>query len=163
MNDRYLYKAKKTNNGEWVEGFLKHYPTGEWEIARKCDNPPDCDPMWQRVLITYKIEPNTICQCTGISDKNGKLIWENDILMCNGNKNDLCKVCFGEFKVIDIQYMVPVDIVQGWYYKPIETDGLSKCEPFCYEMPLTNYYLERMDAEVIGNIFENPELLEVGE
>ena len=41
-----------------------------------------------------------------------------------------------------------------------ETDGLSKCEPFCYEMPITNYYIERMDAEVIGNIFDNKELLE---
>ena len=52
-------------------------------------------------------------------------------------------------------------IVQGWYYKPLETDGLSKCEPFCYEMPLTNYYLERMEAEVIGSAIDNPELLEV--
>ena len=55
--------------------------------------------------------------------------------------------------------MVAVDVVQGFYYEPFETDELSKCEPFCYEMPLTNYYLKRMDAEVIGNIFDNPELL----
>lgn len=169
MNNRYLYKAKKKNwielskETQWVVGYITHKPTGEWQILRKCDNPPDDDPMWQKVLIAYEIDPSTICQCTGLKDKNGKPIWENDILMCHGNKKDLCKVCFGEFKVIDIENMVAVDIVQGWYYKPLKTDALSKCEPFCYEMPLTNYYLERMEAEVVGNIFDNPELLEVEE
>lgn len=167
MKDRYLFKAKEKNwkelpeDNRWVVGYLVKYPTGEWKIERECDNPPDGDPMWRRVNIIYEVDPSTICQCTGLKDKNGKLIWENDIVMCHGNKKDLCKVCFGEFKVIDIEDMVAVDIVQGWYYKPFKTDTLSKCEPFCYEMPLTNYYLERMEAEVIGNIFDNPELLEV--
>ena len=114
-------------------------------------------------IMVYIHDPSAICQCTRLKDKNGNLIWENDILMCHGNKKDLCKVCFGEFKVIDIENMVAVDIVQGWYYRPLKTDGLSKCEPFCYEMPLTNYYLERMEAEVIGSAIDNPELLEVGE
>lgn len=153
MNDRYLYRAKHIHalsenehlNGLWIVGYL----SGEHHISNKDGE--------------YLIDPSTICQCTGLKDKNGKLIWENDILMCYGNKKDFCKVCFGGFKVIDIENMVAVDVVQGWYYKPLETDGLSKCEPFCYEMPLTNYYIERMEAEVIGNIFDNPELLEVGE
>ena len=112
------------------------------------------------IPLIYENECDAVLmQYTGLKDKNGKLIWENDVLMCHGNKKDLCKVCFGEFKVIDIENMVAVDVVQGFYYKPLETDELSKCEPFCYEMPLTNYYLKRMDAEVIGNIFDNPELL----
>ena len=155
MNDRYLYRAKRTDNGEWVIGNLlldteKEKPFETFRIY-----PVDY------VDLCRIVNPSTICQCTGLKDKNGKPIWENDILMCRGNKKDLCKVCFGEFKVIDIEDMVAVDIVQGWYYKPLKTDALSKCEPFCYEMPLTNYYLERMEAEVVGNIFDNPELLEV--
>ena len=140
MNDRYLFRAKRTDNGEWIT----------WNILTGIPH-------------NVGVLGDTMCACTGLKDKNGKLIWENDILMCHGNKKDLCKVCFGEFKVIDIENMVAVDVVQGLYYKPLETDGLSKCEPFCYEMPLTNYYLERMDAEVVVNIFDNPELLEVGE
>ena len=75
-------------------------------------------------------------------------------------KKDSATASTTSLKVIDIENMVAVDVVQGFYYKPLETDELSKCEPFCYEMPLTNYYLKRMDAEVIGNIFDNPELLE---
>lgn len=158
MNDRYLFSAKREDNGMWAEGYLIY---------------DDRDHLYRIVIdVDYstgthihtesapRIDNHTICQCTGLKDKNGKMIWENDILMCYGNKKDLCKVCFGEFKVIDIENMVAVDIVQGWYYRPLETDGLSKCEPFCYEMPLTNYYLERMEAEVVGSVFDNPELLE---
>lgn len=165
MEDRYLFKAKRTDNGEWVIGSLIQTPYlgsirswisfGQEDKTRLREISSN-----QAVWRAFEVRTNTICQCTGLIDKNGKLIWENDILMCHGNKKDLCKVCFGEFKVIDIENMVAVDIVQGWYYKPLETDGLSKCEPFCYEMPLTNYYIECMDAEVIGNIFDNEELLE---
>lgn len=138
MDNRYLYKAKQIDTGEWVEGFLKQYPTGEWEIARKCDNPPDSDPMWQKVLITYKIEANSICQCTGLKDKNGKLIWENDIVRycdCTVEKYVIAwepdKVCF-EYQ----QYGCSI----------MNFDELSGIE-----------------VEVIGNVFDNPELLEVRE
>ena len=153
MNDRYLYRAKLKNWRElpkekwWVEGYYAYMQPYHYIM------PKENYDSW------IEIDEKTLCACTGLKDKNDNLILENDILMCHGNKKDLCKVCFGEFKVIDIENMVAVDIVQGWYYKPLETDGLSKCEPFCYEMPLTNYYLERMDAEVIGNIFDNAELL----
>lgn len=165
MEDRYLYKAKRVDNGEWVQGYLFNdgFENGRVFVGGfviEKYNGTACDEWTVTGINFYEIDPNTICQCTGLKDKNGKLIWENDVLMCHGNKKDLCKVCFGEFKVIDIENTVAVDIVQGWYYKPLETDGLSKCEPFCYEMPLTNYYIERMDAEVIGNIFDNAELLE---
>ena len=150
MEDRYLFMAKRLDTHDWILGFLSMHKTGKYFIR----------PIGGSASSSEEVEKNTICQCTGLKDNNGKLIWENDVLMCHGNKKDLCKVCFGEFKVIDIENMVAVDVVQGFYYKPLETDELSKCEPFCYEMPLTNYYLKRMDAEVICNIFDNPELLE---
>lgn len=81
MEDRYLFKAKRIDNGEWEIGNLIALPTGDYEISNKCNNPPDSDPMWNKVVITHKVEPSTICQCTGLKDKNGKLIWENDILV----------------------------------------------------------------------------------
>lgn len=180
MNDRYLYKAKDKDDGKWYEGYYMclhdttycSMPSDNVEEARKLEEENTHHYIvFERMTdwglpnrhLRAEIDPTTLCACTGLKDKNGKLIWENDILMCHGNKKDLCKVCFGEFKVIDIGDMVAVDIVQGWYYKPLKTDTLSKCEPFCYEMPLTNYYLERMEAEVVGNILDNPELLEVEE
>ena len=80
MNDRYLFRAKRIDNGEWEIGNLICLPNGEYEIANKCTNQPDSDPMWGKCVITYKVDPSTICQCTGLKDKNGKLIWENDVV-----------------------------------------------------------------------------------
>lgn len=83
MKDRYLFKAKRIDNGEWEIGSLIALPTGEYEISNKCNNPPDCDPMWDKVVITHKVRPDTICQCTGLKDMKGNLIWENDIVRRN--------------------------------------------------------------------------------
>lgn len=127
MEDRYLFKAKRIDNGEWEIGSLIALPTGEYEISNKCNNPPDCDPMWNKVVITHKVEPTTICQCTGLKDKNGKLIWENDIMK-------------------------------------YQWDGKTRIDVVNYEPPMFSYKnvirWSLYKDEVIGNIFDNPELIE---
>lgn len=132
MEDRYLSKAKRLDNGEWEVGSLIALPTGEYEISNKCNNPPDCDPMWDKVVITHKVDPSTICQCTGLKDKNGKLIWENDIVKINNSKGNVL-ITFGDFEII--------------------------CT-----IPNEKYYKHRLEYdteyEVIGSVFDNPELLE---
>ena len=142
-----LFKAK-TINGNWVNGLLAN-KDDKWYISNKAGMP-----------FAYDVRPETICQFTGLCDKNGKKICENDILMCHGNSEDLVKTVFGEFGVRNIETGSIVDKVVGWHYEIIPTDAISRCEPFCYSMPLTKYYIDRCEMEVIGNIFDNKELLQ---
>lgn len=64
MEDRYLFKAKRVDNGEWVQGYLY----GIWEkgyiLWGMTNDVPDM----------IEVEPSTICQCTGLKDDNGNLI-----------------------------------------------------------------------------------------
>lgn len=157
MNREILFKAKRKDNGEWIEGYYvycrkRHYIL---QVLNKAIGFDEREYEW------VEVDPDTICQYTGLTDKNGKKIWENDILRGHGNDDDLAKVVFGEFDVIDVETHEKVDRVIGWHTKVIETDVLSKCEPFCLPMPLTDFYIKRCEYEVVKNAFDNPELLEV--
>ena len=65
-----LFKAKRIDNGEWVQGYLY----GIWEKKYILWG------MTNDVPNMIEVDPTTICQCTGLKDKNGKLIWENDVV-----------------------------------------------------------------------------------
>ena len=159
MNREILFKAKRKDNGEWVEGYYRADP--DLDVHFICGwNYYSSENGLEREPFEYEIDFDTLCQYTGLTDKNGKKIWENDILMGHGNDRDLSKVVFGKFYVIDAEMLRRVDEVIGWHTETIETDALSKCEPFCLPMPLTDFYIERSEFEVYGNIFDNPELLE---
>ena len=148
MNERYLFKAKRIDNGEWEIGSLIALPTGEYEISNKCNNPPDCDPMWDKVAITHKVDPSTICQCTGLKDKNGKLIWDNDIVKKEFYTDyDNCansEEYIGIVKITDC----------AWVIETIR----DKCTRPIFET--MSYSEDVKHFEVIGNIFDNKELLE---
>ena len=139
MEDRYLFKAKRIDNGEWEIGSLIALPTGEYEISNKCNNPPDCDPMWDKVVITHKVDPTTICQCTGLKDKNGKLIWENDIMVAH----------LDDAYPEDETYIRILWYESGFCSKEKGSEDISPIDKFDQE-----------HFEVCGNIFDNPELLE---
>ena len=69
MENRYLYRGKRIDNGEWVVGHFYEF-MGKSYIF---------EPPFTSKALTYEVEPSTICQCTGLKDKNGRVIWENDI------------------------------------------------------------------------------------
>lgn len=140
MEDRYLCKAKRTDNGEWVEGYLivdekdySKYFIGYVLGTNEDGTPHDLD--------AAQVNPSTICQCTGLKDKNGKLIWENDV--CNRKEEypEIVKYNKGDWT---LDYSYSKDRESGYCY----------CN-------LGFYVLERKCVEVIGNMIDNPELLEV--
>ncbi|MDY4597921.1 YopX family protein [Faecalimonas umbilicata] len=167
MNRENLFKAKTTKkenpkhvfSESWVEGNLI-LCNGKAYI-HPISNKVAVKGELGKIIVMHEVIPDTICRYTGLEDKNGKEIWGNDILRGHKNNDDLVRVAFGEFNVIDVDTLETVDRVVGWHTEVIETDALSKCEPFCLPMPLTDFYIEISEFEVFGNIFDNPELLEV--
>ena len=135
MEDRYLYKAKTTPkekgefNNVWVTGNLI-VSNGKYYI-HPVGNVVNVKNETGRVIVMHEVIPDTICQCTGLKDKNGKLIWENDIVRC---KVGTAKViwCKSEWRINWLRR-------KGLYYWAFEDIQIT---------------------EVIGNIFDNKELVE---
>ena len=145
MESRYLYRGKRIDNGKWVEGSLVtgvFFRLGQEIPYMFCPNLADydCFEDFSEENGIFEVDPSTICQCTGLKDKNGKLIFENDIL--SGH--------------IDVEF--PED----------ETRKRVVCHKngWCTNEPGCDYYEELDDFdsenfEVIGKMIDNPELLEV--
>lgn len=128
MENRYLFRGKRKDNGEWIQGYLY----GIWErryiLWGMTNDIPDM----------VEVDPETVCQCTGLKDKNGNLIWENDITNCMDEE------CCG--------YIGWNESEAGFYFNVLLEDGSFEEE---------HIYDYQDCIEVIGNTFDNPELLEV--
>ena len=135
--DRYLYKAKRINNGEWVTGSLLTCEDGTCKIATSLLEVKTNGPI---LVCAYDVDRDTICQCIGLKDKNGKLIWENDVCDRKEQYPEIVKYCNGDWTL-------------DYSYASHKESGGCYCN-------LGFYAEERKCVEVIGNIFDNPELLE---
>ena len=138
--ENHLCKAKRTDNGKWVEGFYfcMTHPNGRHTHHFIIPLGTDLSLGTPIEKIQVEVDSDTICWCTGLKDKNGKLIWENDIANCMDAE------CCG--------YISWNESEAGFYFNVLLEDGRFE-EEHIYD------YQDCM--EVIGNNFDNPELLEV--
>ena len=140
MNDRYLYRAKRTDNGEWVEGYLVYDNFDhEYRIVIELDySTGTCF----HTMMAPRVDVSSICQCTELKDKNGNLIWENDI----------CRRILVPTKRIEKNFRIAY-VPYKCCLSAIDLDGSNITF-------LSDYINNQYEVEVIGNIFDNPELLE---
>lgn len=135
-----LFRGKRIDNGEWVEGYyVKALDMYDKEIHAIFDTMTTFYACGETSGFEL-VDPETICQYTGLIDKNGKKIWENDIL--EGHLDDKFPEDVTREKVI-------------WHESGWKTE-----EPGCVDKE----YLDEFDTEnfeVVGNVYDNPELLEV--
>ncbi len=131
-----LFKAKRKDNGEWIQGYYYQIWQQGYILWGMINNMPDM----------VEVNPNTLCQYTGLTDKNGKKIWENDIV-----KNKKRTEGFDWYKVVWRKDFADFGV------EPIKPKFEAKY-PMGLSDELTIY---GRDYEVVGNVFDNPELLEV--
>jgi uncharacterized phage protein (TIGR01671 family) len=131
----FLFKAKRIDNGEWVEGY---YIRDQYHIGGK-------DIIFYRkdsdrfTVYTNIIDIETLCQFTGLCDKNGNKIWENDILMAH----------LDEFYPED----TTCETVEWGFAGFVVHEANSTDREYLDKFDLENF-------EVVGNIFDNKELLQ---
>ena len=148
-----LFRGKWLGNGEWVEGYYCKISETTYAFAEDYErNPiPVHHYILQEVMTDwglpnrfnqYEVDPETLCQYTGLKDKNGNRIWENDIVICNRREKE------AKYKVVwDKTYAD---------FRIEKLNGLG-CMPICIEegsIPVFGRHYE-----CIGNVFDNPELL----
>lgn len=143
-----LFRGKRIDNGEWeYGGYFKHNNRQKCVIG-DYDKPEDFDDLiifsgfadWNmpRPLNCVKVDPTTIGQYTGLIDKNGKMIFEGDILEAH----------FDEYSP---ENATVVKVI--WHENGFGTKQGDFCpDPLCAD--------DCEAWEVIGNIYDNPELLE---
>ena len=140
-----LFRAKRIDNREWVEGYFCR--AFKWTG----DNAPVPAIQESGCFMFREIDPETLCQYTGLTDKNGKRIWENDIVKYQVDNDDcpfpnkdikkrIGRVYFEEFRAA--------------FALAMGQEGSSMINNDLYK-----YVQNGNRVEVIGNIFDNPELL----
>lgn len=137
MEDRYLFKAKFDDSDRWVKGQLVEVNDTYLIIPNHASK---ILAGWFSTSNIIEVKKDTICQCTGLKDKNGKLIWENDVCDRKEQYPEIVKYCNGDWTL-------------DYSYASHKESGVCYCN-------LGFYAEERKCVEVIGNKFDNPELLE---
>lgn len=126
-----LFKGKRKDNNEWVQGYyfkrVRNY--AGFKTIEHCYIQYE---TWDEGFITYEVYPETVSQFTGLTDKNGKKIFEGDIIAKG-------------LELFEVRWN-PEQVRWGIYFDNYEVAGFTKfSEPY---------------FEVIGNIHDNPNLLD---
>lgn len=148
MEERYVFKAKEFSTEEWVQGYyavIKGKPVIISKEPEEFFYPATMEKRKGHVVT--EVRPETICQCTGLQDEKGTLIWENDVIKYHFG-NEYAQIRYGAYQsCFDSQKAEHIGFYVDW------------SESRNYRKDL-GYWINMVNAKVVGNIFDNPELLE---
>ena len=125
-----LFRGKNADNGKWIEGQYIRDVSREGTSLSKFAH--KIQPLREQAY-AHPADPETICQYTGLTDKNGEKIWENDIVVISCEEDEF--------------FIIKWDAETARFILESET----------LVMDFDNYYSYEMD--IVGNIFDNPDLL----
>lgn len=129
-----LFRGKRTDDGEWVEGYYSYSP----EIDKHMITTADLAHPFGTNFGFYKVIPETVSQFTGLTDKNGRKVFEGDIV-----------------KIVDTFNGIIRGVV-CWCNGAFWADCTPTYGEYCF------YGIDYLPVEIIGNIYDNPELLKGG-
>ena len=124
-----IFRGKRIDNGEWVEGYFVNL----WLVNYQRYQPIITD----NNAVSYNVDPSTVGQYTGLTDKNGKKIFEGDIMA---------------FTAYGFDYVGTVEFAYG--------SASIMCE---HASPFLDQAVSKHGAYIIGNMHDNPELLKGAE
>jgi len=138
--NRYISKAKRSDNGEWVEGcYVRMFKKDTIVHYEKI-----MTSFGEERSMTYKqIDPNTLCQCTGKEDANKDLIFEGDYFWLEGAEGEIGVICWYDDRC-------------AWWVKSVPNTVEDECVPD-FSTTIENYELgEFFDSEIhiIGNLHD---------
>ena len=141
-----LFRGKRTDNGEWVQGYICRYG---WTGKEKDYIIPD----YASALYTAEIDPETIGQYTGLTDKYDKKIFEGDIINVTPDTTN---------RLIEVRWN---DETLSWELTDVGTPAFEINHIFntidLAELEVESCYGERISF-IVGNAYDNPELLKGG-
>lgn len=132
-----LFRGKRADNGEWIEGSLYYDPDLEQSQIYGFNYTYNSETGEERECFHHLVDYNTVCQYIGLTDKNGRKIFEADIIKIDSY---ICRVEYSE--LFAKFYAVYDEFLGNWF----DFEG-DHCYPLGF------------DCEVIGNIHDNLELL----
>lgn len=149
-----LFKGKRKDNGEWVEGYIIiDGVTGQHFIHCIGNCLYESDKVNEEGLlhfVAFEVEPETVCQYTGITGRDNKKIFDKDIVMISeeGYKEDpdylgLFPQSYGHFKKYTVEFLV--GLYQTTYICKRDNEIMHLCKDLVYSRYLS----------AVGNVFDN--------
>lgn len=160
-----LFRGKRKDNGDWAYGYIVIKPYGSF--IEKVEQIQARDNFYHEY---YPVIPETVCQFTGLYDKNGRKIFEGDIILYHHKVKKLVP-CEDATQEEILHYGLDPESGFGLAYRPKRTiryKGNVTIDPICgTDLNLNNncqWWLcekngQLTSVEIIGNIYDNPELL----